>query len=409
MQHDAYAALRHTDYRRFAAGFVVSSTALQMLGMAVGWEIYERTGSAMNLGYVGLARALPVIALALPAGHLIDTLDRRKVLAITQWAFALVMVGLACASAFQAPLWITYALLVLSGCARVFNGPSRATLVPQLVPPEDFHNATAWNSGVFQFSALTGPLLAGYIIRQTGTAWLVYALTAIGCAVFAVLAMTLHPRLSSKQTEPWAWRSVTAGISHLWNEKTILAAITLDMFAVLLGGATAMLPIYAKDILQTDAFGLGVLRASPYLGAFLMALVLAHRPAFRRAGPALLWSIAAFGVATIVFGLSTNIVLSVACLAIGGAVDNISVVIRHVLVQVRTPSNLRGRVSSVNSVFIESSNELGAFESGLVAQFFGPVVSVVSGGIGTLVVVALVALGIPQIRKLGELRNKDDD
>jgi MFS family permease len=202
---------------------------------------------------------------------------------------------------------------------------------------------------------------------------------------------------------------VTAGISHLWNEKTILAAITLDMFAVLLGGATAMLPIYAKDILQTDAFGLGVLRASPYLGAFLMALVLAHRPAFRRAGPALLWSIAAFGVATIVFGLSTNIVLSVACLAIGGAVDNISVVIRHVLVQVRTPSNLRGRVSSVNSVFIESSNELGAFESGLVAQFFGPVVSVVSGGIGTLVVVALVALGIPQIRKLGELRNKDDD
>jgi MFS family permease len=185
MQHDAYAALRHTDYRRFAAGFVVSSTALQMLGMAVGWEIYERTGSAMNLGYVGLARALPVIALALPAGHLIDTLDRRKVLAITQWAFALVMVGLACASAFQAPLWITYALLVLSGCARVFNGPSRATLVPQLVPPEDFHNATAWNSGVFQFSALTGPLLAGYIIRQTGTAWLVYALTAIGCAVFA--------------------------------------------------------------------------------------------------------------------------------------------------------------------------------------------------------------------------------
>jgi MFS family permease len=278
MQHDAYAALRHSDYRRFAAGFVVSSTALQMLGMAVGWEIYERTGSYMNLGYIGLVRALPVIALALPAGHLIDTLDRRKVLAITQWAFALVMVGLACASAFQAPLWITYALLMLSGCARVFNGPSRATLVPQLVPPEDFHNATAWNSGVFQFSALAGPLLAGYIISCTRVAWPVYALTAIGCAVFAVLAMTLHPRLSSKQTEPWAWRSVTKGISHLWTEKTILAAITLDMFAVLLGGATAMLPIYAKDILGTGAFGLGVLRAAPYAGAFLMALVLAHRP-----------------------------------------------------------------------------------------------------------------------------------
>lgn len=403
MKHDAYAALRHRNYRRFASGFLLSSTGLQMLSLAVGWEMYERTGDPMHLGYIGLARALPVIVLALPAGHLIDTFDRKKVLAATQVAFAVVIAGLAAASALQAPLWITYALLVLSGCARVFNGPSRATLLPQIVPSEDFHNAISWNSGVFQLSAVCGPLLAGVMLKQLGAAWPVYAVTSATCLIFAVLALSLKPAPWKRNVDPWSVRGVTAGMSHLWTEKTIFAAITLDLFAVLLGGATALLPVYAKDILHTDEIGLGLLKASAYAGAFIMALVLAHRRSFNRAGPVLLWSVAGFGLMMIVFGLSQNLWLSAAALAIGGAVDNVSVVVRHILVQVRTPEELRGRVSSVNSVFIESSNELGAFESGLVANYFGPVASVVSGGIGTLVVVCAVALFIPQIRRLRRL------
>ncbi len=403
MKHDAYAALRHKNYRRFAGGFLLSSTGLQMLSLAVAWEVYERTDDALHLGYIGLARAAPVIVLALPAGHLIDTFDRKKVLALTQVAFAAVVAGLAVASALQAPLWITYALLMLSGCARVFNGPSRATLLPQIVPAQDFHNAISWNSGVFQLSAVCGPILAGLMLKQFNAAWPVYVVTAATCLVFAFLALALKPAPSKRNTDPWSVRGVTAGLSHLWTEKTIFAAITLDLFAVLLGGATALLPIYAKDILHTDEVGLGILKASAYVGAFLMALWLAHRPAFARAGPVLLWSVACFGITIILFGVSTNLWLSAAALAVGGALDNISVVVRHVLVQMRTPEELRGRVSSVNSVFIESSNELGAFESGLVATYFGPVVSVVSGGIGTVLVVAAVAVFIPQIRRLGKL------
>ncbi|MFZ4431254.1 MAG: MFS transporter [Phycisphaerales bacterium] len=399
---DAYAALRHADYRRFAGGWLLSCAGLQMLGTAVLWEVYERTGSAMALGYLGVARALPVILLALPAGHLIDLLDRRRVLAATQWAFAFIVMALAAASYLEWPVWSFHALMVLYGCARVFNGPARATLVPLLVPIEDFHNATTWNSGVFQFSATAGPLLAGAIIHLTGVAWPIYVLTGLGCAAFAVLAMTLHPRLSERPAGGDRGR-VTAGLSHVWGEKTILAALTLDLFAVLLGGATTLLPIFAKEILHAGPVGLGVLRAAPYVGALLMAFWMAHRPPFRHAGRALLWSVALFGLSIIAFGLSTSLWLSVACLAFGGAVDNVSVVIRHVLVQMRTPEHIRGRVSSVNSVFIESSNELGGYESGLVASWFGPVASVVSGGVGTLVVVGLVAIGFPALRSLERL------
>ncbi len=401
--HDAYAALRIPNYRLFASGFLLSSTGLQMLGTAVGWEMYERTGDPLKLGWIGVARALPVVLLALPAGHLIDTLDRKKVLIATQTLFAVVIAGLCYASYVQAPIWITYLLLTLSGCARVFNGPSRATLLPLIVPKQDFHNATTWNSGVFQLSAVSGPVIAGLMLAEYGQAWPVYATTAAACLLFAVLAIRLSPRESVRNTEPFSMESLTAGLGHLWNEKNILAAITLDLFAVLLGGATALLPVYAKDILHGDAALLGYLRAAPYVGAFLMALWLAHRPPMRRAGAALLWSVAAFGAGMIVFGLSRNVWLSLAALFFSGAVDNVSVVIRHVLVQVRTPEHLRGRVSSVNSVFIECSNELGGFESGLVAKFLGPVFSVVSGGIGTLLVVLGVAMAIPQIRRLNRL------
>jgi hypothetical protein len=321
-------------------------------------------------------------------------------LIVTQLAMGVVIGLLALASYLQAPLWVTYLLLSLTGCARVFNGPSRATLLPLIVPGSAFGNAVTWNSGVFQFSAAVGPLIAGVLLARTGSAWMVYALTAVGCLLFGGFASVLRPRASALGSSSFSWNSVSAGMSHVWTEKSILAAITLDLFAVLLGGATALMPFFADDILHVGELGLGALRAAPFVGAFGMAIVLAYRPVFDHAGKVLLWSVAAFGIFTIVFGLSTNFALSLASLFCLGAVDNVSVVIRHVLVQERTPEHLRGRVSTVNSVFIESSNELGAFESGLVARLFNPLISVVSGGIGTLLVVGGVMIGIPQVRTL---------
>jgi MFS family permease len=420
-KHDPYAALRSANYRRFALGFVTSSTGLQMLATGIAWEIYELTHDALALGLAGLARAVPVILLALPSGQAADIFDRKKVLVSTQTAFAVLTAILAAASWLHirgevgrsAYIAVIYAMLFLTGCARAFNGPSRNSLVPLIVEPDAFHNAVTWNSGVFQFSATGGPLLAGLLIRQTRTAWPVYACCAATCAIFALSAAALRPRREPRAPDDsplgtrFTLRSMTAGAGHLWREKTILAAITLDLFAVLLGGATALMPIYAKDILHVGPVGLGALRAAPYIGAFLMALILAHRPPFRHSGPALLLSVAAFGAGTILFGCSTWFPLSLAALVFLGAVDNISVVIRHVLVQVRTPNHLRGRVSAVNSVFIESSNELGAFESGLVAKLFGPLISVVSGGIGTIVVVLGIAWAWPEIRRLGTLQLPD--
>jgi MFS family permease len=408
-RHDPYAALRSANYRHFASGFLVSSMTLQMLGTALGWEIYTRTNDPLALGYIGLARALPVVACALPAGYVIDHVSRKWALVVTQAGMGFAAATLALVSHERLPVWVIYVVLVFMGCTRSFNGPSRATLLPMIVKPDEFHNAVTWNSGVFQASAMLGPLIAGFMIARLGVEWPVYACAAVGCWVFAISASMLDPRKSEKREAGLSFKGLFAGAGHVWREKTILATLTLDLFAVLLGGATAMLPIYAKDILRVGPEGLGALRAAPYVGALLMAMVLAHRPPFKRAGVALLWSVAAFGAATIVFGISESFVLSLAMLFIAGAVDNISVVVRHVLVQVRTPDHLRGRVSSVNSVFIECSNELGAFESGLVARLFGPIASVVSGGIGTVLVVLAVAAAWPQVRRLRELKEADAD
>ena len=412
-RHDPYAALRSANYRRFALGFVTSSMGLQMLSTGIAWEVYERTHDPLALGFTGLARAIPVILLALPSGQAADIFNRKHVLVVTQTAFALLTVVLAAISWWGAPVWTIYILLFCTGCARAFNGPSRNSLLPLIVEPADFHNAVTWNSGVFQFSAVGGPMFAGLLIGATGAAWPVYLCCAAACATFAVSASALRPRIEPRAPDTsslgskFTLRSMTAGAGHLWREKTILAAITLDLFAVLLGGATALMPVYAKDILHVGPVGLGALRAAPYIGAFLMALILAHRPPFKRSGPAMLLSVAAYGAGTIAFGFSTWFPLSVAMLIFLGGVDNISVVVRHVLVQVRTPDHLRGRVSAVNSVFIESSNELGAFESGLVARLVSPVFSVVSGGIGTILVVLGIAWVWPEVRRLGRLELPD--
>lgn len=428
-KHDPYAAMREQNYRLFVFGWLPASIGLQMQGTALAWDIYERTNDPLALGIVGLARALPTIALALPAGQIVDRVDRRRVLIATQLAFCVTSLLLCIGSAaWQRGLlgaggsgvWLMYFLIALTGCARVFNGPSRSSLLPQLLKDGAggavFHNAVTWNSGVFQLAATLGPIAAGTMIYLTGSAWPVYAITVLTALWFAGTCVFIRPYVHEgdnieRHLGP-LWQvvrpsvllpGVLEGVAHVWREKTLFGVMTLDLLAVLVGGATALLPVYARDILHVDARGLGALRAAPYVGALLMAVVLAYRAPFQRAGRALLWSVAGFGICMVVFGLSKSFALSLAMLALSGALDNISVVVRHVLVSVRTPDRLRGRVSAVNSVFIESSNELGGFESGLVAKLWSPVISVVSGGIGTIVVVVGMALCIPELRRLGML------
>lgn len=411
-KHDAFAALREANYRLFASGFVFSSLGLQAMSMAIGWEIYHRTQDSYAVGVAGLMRALPVVLMALPAGWVIDHVDRKRVLILTQLGFAFMSAALALVSWKEAPLWLMYATLLLMGCVRSFNGPTRSSLLPDLVPKKAFQNAVTWNSGVFHISGVGGPLLAGWLIAiMAEKAWAVYAVTSLSCLMFAVLATGLHvlphenkpAALPADQAPPSTLgrlRGMFAGAKHVWREKTILATISLDLFGVLLGGVTALLPEYCDKIIQTGPIGLGWLRASTYLGAISMALVLMHAKNFRNAGPMLLWSVTGYGVCIVGFGFSEVYWLSFLLLFASGAFDNVSVVIRHVLVQMRTPRALRGRVSAVNSVFIECSNELGAYESGAVARAFGPVASAVSGGIGTLVVVAIIAMCVPQVRAM---------
>lgn len=430
-RHDAYGALREPNYRAFITGWSLASLGLQMQGTALAWEVYERTNDAFALGLVALARALPVIALALPAGQVIDLLDRRRILIATQIAYTIASVALAIGSAMVLSIEWIYVLVALTGCARVFNGPARASLLPQIVRPERFHNAVTWNTGFFQCTAVLGPLLAGLMIWGSaklgmgvdatgiarGVAWPVYAFAAASCLVLAASALGIRPYADlvvrdASRASVSVFQAIRPsvlipgmleGVRHIWREKTVLGAITLDLMAVLLGGATALMPVYAKDILHVGPVGLGVLRAAPFVGALVISLVLAHRAPFENAGRTLLLCVAGFGVCTIGFGLSTSVWLSVALLLALGAFDGVSVVIRHVLVSVRTPDHLRGRVNAVNSVFIESSNELGGFESGLVARLFGTVFSVVSGGVGTLIVVLLVAWRLPELRTLKRL------
>jgi MFS family permease len=400
---DPYAALRFRDYRLFALGNWASIMGQQMLSVAIGWELYERTHSALSLGLVGLVQVLPVIFLALPAGHMADQFDRRTIVMITQGVLALCSVGLAMISYQHGLVILIYLCLFAIGIARAFNNPARAALLPQIVPKEVFSNAVTWNSSGFQLAAMLGPALAGLLIALQKSATSVYAFCAFCALVFFGCLFFVRGRQQERSAEPVNFKSLVAGFRFVWQTKIILAALTLDLFAVLLGGATTLLPIFAKDILQVGPDGLGWLRAAPAIGAFMMALAITHLPTMNQAGKTLLWAVGGFGAATIVFGLSHSFWLSLFMLVCIGALDSISVVVRQTLVQLRTPDEMRGRVSAVNGMFISSSNELGGFESGLAASLFGPVLAVVGGGIGTIAVVVTVALIWPEIRKLGSL------
>lgn len=400
--HDPLVALRSGDFRLLLSGSFVAVMAQQMFGVAVGWELYERTNSPLALGLVGLVQVAPVVLLALPAGHVADCYDRKLIVVAAIAMIALCALVMGWLSLAGGPLWLYYALLFLIGVGRSFESPAFGALTAQVVDPAYFANAATWESGAWQASAIIGPAVGGFLVAALGAAP-VYALAGGGMLVVAGMLALMRPRPVARSTEELTVASLLAGARFIWHNQVILAAITLDMFAVLLGGATALLPIFARDILGVGAVGLGWMRAAPAAGAVTAALAMALLPPFRRAGRTLLMVVAGFGVATVVFGLSRSFPLSLLMLAALGALDNISVVIRSTLLLTRTPDDLRGRVNAVHFVFIGISNELGAFESGVAAALLGATGAVIAGGIGTVIVVALVALAWPQVRQLGRI------
>ncbi|MBD2302415.1 MULTISPECIES: MFS transporter [Nostocales] len=406
-KHDPFAALRFRDYRLFTIGRLLLFIGAQMQTVAIGWELYERTDSALALGGVGLAQVLPIIALTLVAGDLADRRDRKITVLSSVILLALCSLTLAVLSYTKGAVFLIYACLVLSGVARAFLKPAGDALMWQLIPVSAFTNAATWNSSSFQLAAVIGPALGGFGIALLGSATGVYILAAIAAFLCFCLTATIKEQKNIRTKEPLSLQALSAGVKFLWENQLILAAITLDMFAVLFGGAIALLPIFAKDILRVGPVELGYLQAAPSIGALIMAVSLAYLPPLRKAGPALLWSVVGFGVVTIIFGLSRWFWLSILMLVLSGALDSISVVIRHTLVQIKTPDHLRGRVAAINSVFISASNELGGFESGLAAAIFGPIAAVVGGGVGTILVVLAVAKIWPGMVKLGSLEELD--
>lgn len=403
-----YAVLRLRDYRLYLIGGILAAAGNQMLGVAVGWEVYHRTDSSLALGLVGLVQVAPILSLSLLAGHAADRYDRRRIVLAMQSVLVCTTLGLAAVSFRSAPIGFLFALLLVAAIARAFLWPARVALLPLIVPRESLANAITWSSSGFQIASVAGPTLAGAIIAWTGTPGWVYLCASGSALVFAASILFIRARWPARASEPPTFRHVVAGFRFLWNTRLLLAAMTLDLFAVLLGGATALLPVYARDILLVGPRGFGWLRAAPALGSLVMGLSLAHRPPIARAGRALLCGVAGFGLATIAFGWSTSYPLSLLLLAACGACDNVSVVVRQTLIQLRTPDEMRGRVAAVNTLFISCSNELGEFESGLVAHGFGPVASVVSGGIGTLLVVLAVAGASPELRRLGPLYERKE-
>jgi MFS family permease len=402
-RHDPYAALRFRDFRLLLVGRFMTSFGDQMTSFAIGWELWLRTHDELMLGLVGLVQVIPVLVFSLPAGHVADQYNRKRIVFAAQILLSACALGLGILSYLEGPLALIYLCLFGIGLARAFNSPAASTLLPQTVPPPIFTSAATWSSSAWQLAAIIGPAFAGAFVAILHRATPIYFFDAAASLAFLVLVAMIKGRTLALSRKATTWDSLAEGMRFIRSTKEILAAITLDMFAVLLGGAVTLLPVYATDILNVGPEGLGIMRAAPSVGALLMAVALAHLPPFQHAGRTLLWSVAGFGAATIVFGLSTIFWLSVLMLLALGALDNISVVIRATLILTRTPDEMRGRASAVNGIFISASNELGGFESGAAAALFGPVAAVVGGGIGTIVVVLAVARTWPEMRNLTTL------
>lgn len=392
-------AFRSPDFVFFSLARFFIVLALEMQSVAVGWQVYEITRKPLDLGLVGLAQFLPGVLFMLASGHAVDRLNRKRLLIGCYAGFALCSSLLLAFSIHGATsVYPIYGVVALVGTVRAFNFPTSRAILPQLVPEEHFANAVAWNSSVFQGATILGPSIGGLLYAFFNGAAAVYG-TAMAIALFAIVStLQIQAKQPSRQRQPVNLQTILAGFRYIWQQKLILGSISLDLFAVLLGGAVALLPVYAREILKTGPWGLGILRSAPGVGAAAMAILLAHRPLKRNVGKTMLWCVAGFGVFTIVFGLSRNLYVSLIALLLCGACDMVSVVIRALLVQLGTPDEMRGRVNAVDMIFIGASNQLGEFESGLTAAWFGTVPAVVLGGIGTLIVIAIWAWKFPELR-----------
>jgi MFS family permease len=406
---DAYAVLKNRDFLLYVISRFIASFAQTMLAVAVSWDIYERTNSTLALGLVGLVQVIPMFLCTLHAGHVADNHSRKHVIIWMQVVVGICCAGLVAVSAIwpatgggevatsiAALFKITPVLLMLGclfvfGAARTYLWAASMSFMPQLVPRSQFARAVTWNSGAFQIASVTGPMLFGKLVNFSHGAITVYILNFAGAFLCASMILLLRTHHKVAAREPMTMKNVAAGLKFVFNNKVILGSISLDLFAVLLGGATALLPVYARDILHVGASGLGWLNAALPLGSLLMSLVLIHRPPMRKAGMTLLWAVAGFGLATIGFGYSTVFWVSFLMLFLCGVTDYISVVVRQTLVQLQTPDAMRGRVSAVNMLFIGTSNQMGETESGFVAYYTTPKFAAVSGGIGTILVVIAAA------------------
>jgi len=412
--HDPYLAFRHPVYRRFALSYVLAVVGSQILSTAVQWDVYSLTGSPLALGWLGGLNALPLILLSLPAGHVVDILPRRRILLTTQvvlitipWTMALLVEQVR----GDARTMLLFVLSGLNAITLTFARPARVSLLPSIIPRSLYGNAFTWNSSLFEMSSWLGPAITGLLLIR-GVEWAYWSsgLCMAGCMGLTLGLPSPPPSESSRSV---TYEAMLKGLRFVWRTPLLISAMTLDMLAVLLGGATYLLPMFTKEIIAAPTSGLliasestryGLLRAAPAFGAAAMAVTLAHLPLTRNAGRKMLWSVAGFGAATIVFGLSTNFWLSLSMLVLVGACDNISVVVRNTLVQTITPDSMRGRVSAVNQVFVGASNEIGGLESGIAARYLGAIVAVVAGGVGSIFVVLGIAMRWPELRRLQSLK-----
>jgi MFS family permease len=408
-KHDAYAALKVRDFRFFVSARFFITLAINLQAVIVGWQVYELTRDPLSLGLIGLAEALPSIAVSLYAGHLADIVQRKKIIltCISILVFCSVTLLLfslnANALTIQYGVMPIYGVIFLSGVARGFLTPANFAYMPQLVPRDIFKNAITWNSSFWQTALIAGPALGGFIYGFFGLQIAYIVDVSLTCLALLLVSFVSRKALPLTTDEQSTGEKIKAGLKFVFNNKIILGAISLDLFAVLFGGAVALLPIFAKEVLHAGAEALGLLRSAPPVGALIVAFYFAHNPINHNIGRKLLWSVAGFGLCMIAFSLSTSFWLSLGILMLSGGFDGVSVIIRSTLLQTLTPENMKGRVSAVNNIFIGSSNEIGMFESGLAARLLGLVPSVIFGGCMTLLTVGLTAWKAPSLRKLEKL------
>ena len=403
-KHDPYAPLRYPNFRWLVLAHGMSTIAREAQIVVVGWQVYEVTKDPLSLGLIGLAEALPMVGVALYAGHMADRANRRTIAIMGTLGLVISAVALLLFTLRPAVLhsvWPIYAVIFASGIARSFTRPAVTALSAELIPREIYSSAVAWRSSTWQGAAIAGPALGGMLYGFSGPRLAYGVVVALFVGALAAFGAITHKSEPLPSDMPIG-ESLRVGLRFLWRQPVLLGAMTLDLFSVLFGGAVALLPIFAK-MLGAGPQGLGVLRAAPAIGSLAIGIYLAHRPPFRRAGPTLFIAVLVFGVTTIGFALSRNFVLSFLLLTLGGVADNVSVLIRGTLMQTLTPRELLGRVAAVNSIFIGASNEIGAFESGVAARLLGVVPSVIFGGAMTLVVVALTAAAAPKLRRMREI------